>query len=340
MKKGGSIPNIMSGNLRPSKSPEQNDPHLCSRKTKMLGSRRSSVDTCFTKASLKHMSAKRDVKARHSMPVSPSTALASHLSDGTKWEYLAQESPPLLTASTDQSTDFSFVSLDPPITQRVPSELDLPRLEQDLVLRHHLNFAAETQLRLDTQGSQAEDRRELETEYWHALTIEIRFWLMHCQRIVSCPPNRPLSISLPGPGATISPHGPAPRLFRLFGAVRGILKDLLPSEEWPMIDARLDVTFLMLQLQRGICDFTALSEWLSNLLGRFCSPTRDRLLHTMNSAIRSGVENADVRCIVNGLITIFEILQGIKLVSWPNIPILKSVHLITKMCSRTLPIIL
>ena len=326
MKKGGSISN-MSENLRPSNSPKQNSPHACSRQKRMLGSRRSSVDTCFTEASSKHMSAKKDVKARHSMPVPPSIPLASHLSShGAKWDYVVQEWPPLLTADTNQSTLFNFVSLDPPITQRILSELDLPRLEQDLVLRHHLNFAAETELRLDTQGTQAEERRELDIKYWHAVTIEITFWLMHCQRIASRSPDQPLSISLPGPGATISPHEPAPRLFRLFGAVRGIMKDLLPSEEWHMIDARLDVTFLMLQLERGICNFTALSEWLSNLLGRFCSPTRDHLLHTMTSAIRSGVENADVPCLVNGLITVFEILQGMKLVSWPTILILYSVY--------------
>lgn len=93
------------------------------------------------------------------------------------------------------------------------------------------------------------------------------------------------------------------------------MKHSLPSEEWPVIDARLDVGFLMLQLERGICDFTALSEWLGRSLRRFCSPTRDCLLHTMTSAIRSGVENADIGSIVHGLTTIFEILQGMKLVS-------------------------
>lgn len=330
----------MSGNLQPSKSPSQNNPHVCTRKRKMLGSRRSSVDTCFTEASSKRVSAENDVKARHSMPGPSSTPLASHFSSsGANWEYLAQWSPPLPATSTNQSTDFSFVSLDPPITQRVLSELDLPRLEQDLVLRHHLNFEPGIELRLNTQGSQAEERRELEIEYWHALTIEITFWLTLCQRIAAGPSNRPLRISLPGPGPTTSPPGPAARLSRLFGAVRDIMKNLLPSEEWPVIDARLDVRFLMLQLERGICDFTALSEWLGKFLRRFCSPTRDTLLHKMTSAIRSGVENADVHSIVHGLITMFEVLQGMKLVSWPTIPMQDSVHLITNICFRTPPII-
>ena len=117
------------------------------------------------------------------------------------------------------------------------------------------------------------------------------------------------------------------------------MKNLMPPEEWPVIDARLDVKFLMLQLERGMCDFTALSEWLGTFLRRFCSPTRDLLLHKMTSAIRSGVENADVHSIVHGLNTIFEVLQGMKLVSWPTVSIQDSVHLIAKFCFRTPPII-
>lgn len=328
----------MSENLQPSKSPSQNNPHVCTRKRKMLGSRRSSVDTCFIEASSKHVSAEDNVKARHSMPVPSSTPLASHFSSTkANWGYPAQRSHPLLTTSTNQPTDFRFVDLDPPLTQRVLSELEVPRLEQDLVLRHHLNFEPEVELRLNTKGSQAEERRELEIEYWHALTIEITFWLTHCQRIAACPSSRPLRI-LPGPGGTTSPPLLAPRLSRLFGAVRDIMKNLLPSEESAMIDARLDVRFLMLQLERGICDFTALSEWLGKYLTRFCSPARDLLIHKMTSAIRSGVENADVHSIVHGLNTIFEVLQGMKLVSWPTFLIQDSLKLTTKMCFRTPPI--
>lgn len=330
----------MSGNLRPSKSPLQNSPYVCTRKRKMHGSRRSSVDTCSTEASSKHVMAEKKTKARHSMPALPSTPSASYLlSSGANWEHRAQESPRLLTISTDHSTDFSLVSLDPPITQAVLSEIDIPRLKHDLVFRHHLNFDPKIAFRLNTQGPQAEGRRERAVEYWRAIATEIALWSAHGQSIAACPLSRTSCTSLPRPRPRSFPQGTALRLPRLFGAVRDILKHSFPSKEWPAIDARLDVKFLMQQLERGICDFTALSDWLGNFLRHFCSPTRDRLLHTMTSAIRLGVENAETDSIIHGLITILELLQGMNLVSWPTVLILESMDLTANFCSRTLPII-
>lgn len=315
----------MGGNLRPTKSPSAKTPHLCTENGILHDSRRASVDTCSTEASSKHMIAEKDRKARHPMPAQSSNSFASHISSGGgNWEQLAQESRRLVTTGTNYSTDFSLVSLDPPITQAVLSEIDFPRLEKDLILRHHLNFDPEVQFRVNTQGPQAEERREREIKYWHALATEIALSLEHCQRITACPASRPF------------PWEAAPRLPRLFGAVRDILKHLSPSEYWPVIDARLDVGFLMQQLEHGICNCTSLSDWLGNFLGRFGSPTRDSLLHTMTSAIRLGVQNADVDSIVHGLIDIFEILQGMKLVSWPpTVFILHPNDLTTDICPST-----
>ena len=305
--------------MRPSKSPPQISLHVCARKRNMHGSRRSSVDTCSTEASSQHGSTEKGGKARHSMPALSSTPLASQLSSSeANWEHLAQETRRLLTTGTDRATDYSFVSLDPPITQAVLSEIDIQRLENDLVLRHHLNFDPKIELRVNAQGPQGEERREREHEYWQAIATEISSWLAHCQSIAACPSSRPSSILLPRLEARSFHLGTIPRLPRLFGAVRDILKHSLPSEEWPAIDAGLDVNFLMQQLEHGICDFTALGDWLGNFLRCFCSPTRDRLLQTMTSAIRLGVENAETDSIIRGLSAIFEILQGMNLVSLPT----------------------
>lgn len=330
----------MSGNLRSSKSPLQNNPHVCARQRGMHGRRRSSVDTCSTAASSEHVIPEKDTKVRHSLPAPSSNPLAPYLSSsGVIWEHVALESPRLLTAGTNHSTNSSFVSLDPPVTKEVLSEIDIPRLKNDLVLRHHLNFDPKIQFRINTQGPQAEERRKRAFEYWHALATEIALWLAHCQRIAACPSSLPLRISLPKPGARSFPRGAILRLPRLLGAVRDILKHLLPSEEWPIIDARLDVRFLMQQLEHGLCDFTALSDWLGNFLRHFCSPTRDCLLHTMTSAIRLGIKNAKTDSIVSGLKTIFEILQGMNLVSWPTVLVLDSMDPTVNMSSRMLPTI-
>ena len=305
----------MSGNLRPSKSLPQKGAHVCTWKRKMHDSRRSSADTCSTEASSKHVIAEKDRKPRHSMPVLSSTSLANPLSSsGASWEHLEPESPSLLATSTDQSTGFNSAGLDPPITQAVLSELDILRLENDPVFRHHLNFDPQIEFRINTQEPQAGERREREVEYWDAMATEITSWLAHCQSIAACPSSGNPCVPLFAPGARSFPQGSTSMLLRLFETVRDILKHSLHPREWPSIDASLDIGFLMQQLEHGVCDFTALSHWLAKSLRRHCSPKQDRLLHTMISAIRLGVENADANSIVQGLITIFEILQGMNLV--------------------------
>ena len=328
----------MSGNLRPSESLPQNNPPVCTRKPPTPNSRRSSMDICSTEVSSKHVTAESPRNARHSMPALPPNPLAPHLTNsGAHWEHSSQESPDPLNTSPNCSTDIGFVSLDPPITRAVLRELDIPRLESDLILRHHLNFDPEIEFRVDTQGRQAAERRERACQYWDALATEIASWLSDSQRITDSHSSQPLYISIRSPATRSFPPVAASRLPRLFGAVRDILKHLLPLEERPVIDAALDVRFLKQQLEHGVGDFMALSDWLGNYLRRFCSPTRHCLIHTMTSAIRSGVENAETDSILDGLIAIFEILQGMTLVSWSRGLNLKLISLTTNVCPRMLP---
>lgn len=251
------------------------------------------------------------------MPTLPRNTLTSHLTSiEVNGEDRPRESPGLLSTGANHLTDFGFVSLDPPITREVLEELDVPRLEHDLVLRHHLNFDPEIEFRVETNGPQAEERRERSRQYWFVLAIEIALWLGHSQRMTGSYSGRPLNVSLPRPGTRSFPQVATLRLPRLFRAVQEVLRQLMPSEERPVIDAALDLRLLIQQLEHGVCDFVALSEWLGNYLRRFCSSTHHRLLHTMTSAIRLGVENARTADIVDGLIAVFEILQWIKLVRW------------------------
>lgn len=306
----------MSGNLRQSKSPSQNHPHVCIMKSDLHGGRRSSMDTCFTDASSTLTIVEKNTKARHSMPAPPSTPLTSHLSSsGSNCEYPAQELPRPSSTIIDDFTNISFISLDPPITQALLSELDIPRVAEDLPLRHHLNFDPKPEFRINTQGPRAEERRERALVYWRALAAEIASWLKHCRKTAPCPSSLPSCGSSTRPRARGFPPGAGARLPRLFEAMGEILKHALPPAVWPVIDARLDVSLLMQQLEHRVCSFTALSDWLGNFLRRFCSRRRYCQLHTMTSSIRSGVENADSDSIVRGLSTIFEILQGMSLVS-------------------------
>ena len=302
----------MGENLPPSKSLRENNSHVCARK-RLTSSRRSSMDMCSTEILSKQLTAEKPRNVRHSMPVAPSNTLSYLTSRDGDSEHLTHASPHL-TTSTNNSTNLAAVSLDPPITRALLRELDISRLENDLVLRHHLNFDPESEYRVVTKGLAAEERRERSYQYWRALSVELALWLGHFQRMNSSHPSRPLRISLPTSGTPSFPQVATLRLPRLFGAVQDILKHLLPSEEWPVIDAVLDVRLLTQQLEHGVHDFGALSDWLGDYLTRFCSPMRDCMAHTMTSAIRSGVEKTEASSILDGLKTIFEILQGMSLV--------------------------
>lgn len=306
----------MSENLQPSKSSRQTHPYACLG-SDLQGSRRSSMDTCFvdpsSKPSSKLIVPEKHAKARHSMPVRPSTPLPSHTSSsGSNCEHPPQELPLPSSTGTDNSTNISFVSLDPPITQKVLSELDIPRVVADLAFRHHLNFDPEPQFRVNAQRPRAKKRRERKIGYWRALVAEIESWLEHCRKTAPCSSKLTSGSS---PEARGSHPGPGARLPRLFKAMAEILKHALPPRESPVIDAGLDVNLLMQQLEHKVCDFTALSDWLGNLLRPFCSRRRYCQLHEMTSTIKSGVENADGRAIVSGLDTLFGILQDMRLVS-------------------------
>ena len=303
----------MGENLRPSKSLRQNDPHVCARK-RIISSRRSSMDMCSTEILSKHVTAEKPRNVRHSMPVAPSNPSSYLASRDGSSEHLAQE-PPHVPTSSNNFSNLAAVGLDPPITRALLGELDISQLENDLVLRHHLNFDPESEYRVVTKGPAAQERQERSCQYWRALAVEIALWLGHFQRMNSSHSNRPLCISLPTSGTPSFPQVATLRLPRLFGAVQDILKHLLPSEEWPVIGAALDVRLLTQQLEHGVYDFRALSDWLGDYLIRFCSPMRDCMAHTMTSAIRSGVENTETSSIVDGLKNIFEMLQGMSLVS-------------------------
>ena len=306
----------MCRNLQPSKVPLQDDSHVRARKMGMHNRRRSSGDSCSTEASVKRVLPDKDANTRDSLPALLSNSSASHLSSsGDDYEHLAQTPPSLSTAGTNHSADSGSVSLDPPVTKAVLKEIDIPQLKDDLLLRHHLNFDPTIQLRINMHGQQVEERRKRTLEYWHALAVEIGLWLAHCHRTAARPSSQPMCISLPRTKATGFAQEAILRLPQLLGALRDILKHLLPLKEWPVIDARLDVRLLMQQLEHRICDFTALSDWLGNLLKPFCSTKRGDLLLTMSSTIRFGVENAEIKHIITGLKTMFEVLEGITLVS-------------------------
>lgn len=241
-----------------------------------------------------------------SLPSEPSYIIAHMMNQGCRSSNHSgpqDVEPPCLV-------NFRSASLQPPITKASLAELDSEHLFDNLLLRHDLNFDPKIQYRPTTHGVRGEIRMTEALEYWNAMGTELAGWFMDqgkcccCWTTLRSSPidKRPIRTTLR-------------RLPNMFESVREILKSLLPECEWSAIDARLDIDLLIQELEYGVCDFIALSDWLGVLLRRYCSPEGSHLIDEMIKTIRSGVQDVNTGEILTGLMQIFTILEVMKLVS-------------------------
>ena len=211
------------------------------------------------------------------------------------------------------SAIFASTSLEPLVSESF-CDLELSRTSKDLLLRHDLNFDRNITYRPNTHGARGQQRTVQSVEYWNAIRKELVLLLTNDYTNPSIEASHNTGCSTQ---ACSSCTPGFPRLSRIFGAVRRILKSLIHEDEWDVIDARLDVDLLVQQLRNRALDLVALSDWLAVLLRRFCSPKRYQSIHGMTSSVRLGVERVEAPLIVTGLISMFDILETIKLVSEP-----------------------
>lgn len=195
----------------------------------------------------------------------------------------------------------------PPITEETLSELGLPRIVSDARLRHDINFDREVSFKANMFGEVGRRKRASEAKYWEALKIELGDYTAHrpSDGLAHC------TFSHRRLGSELLPR----RLPTMFQTIQKILKTLVPPEEWPTVDERLDIDLLMQQLEKGVCDIVALSKWLSVLMLGSCSPLRDSLIESIVPTIQEGVDNDNVGEIVDGLRRLFHALEMMKLVS-------------------------
>ena len=209
---------------------------------------------------------------------------------------------------------FASASLEPLVSEESLSELELRRVSKDLLLRHDLNFDPNITYRPNTHGLRGQQRTVQSLEYWNAVTKELDISLTNDNTSSSIE----LSHNTVSSSQACSSCAPGlPRLSRMFGAVRMILKSLMHEDQWDAIDARLDIDLLIEQLKNRTFDLVALSDWLAVLLRRFCSLKRYQSIDVMTSSIRLGVERVDAQLITIGFKYMFDILESIKLVSKP-----------------------
>ena len=106
-----------------------------------------------------------------------------------------------------------------------------------------------------------------------------------------------------------------PRLSAMLEALREILIALVPERDHMSVSHNLDVSLLMQQVSRGVLNFVALSSWLAALLKTHCAPMRDELADKMVRLIETGCRNQEMAEVVQGLQTLFHMLEAMKLVS-------------------------
>ena len=278
---------MMNGGLAPTDSTisHKNPLQMCEKEGKAPGERLPSTIKCFENAKTTHVMIKQKRGNASSLASSPKPWQISVEARGMAQTGWGHDSVP--GDSSEYGASCS-TGLDPPITRESLSELDLPRILNHLSLRHDLNFDREISFRSNMSGPRGRQRAKQAFEYWDAMAAELAVWFDY----------RQIPLRLP----------------RMFGAVRQILKTLIPAQEWPEIDIWLDIESLMQGMRNGSFNFTALIEWLGALLRRSCSPVRDHLVDLMISTTERGMQRADPCLITDGLLHLFGILERMRLV--------------------------
>lgn len=209
---------------------------------------------------------------------------------------------------------FASTSLEPLVSAESLRELELRQISKDLLLRHDLNFDRNITYRPNTHGARGQQRAVQSVEYWNAIRKELGLLLSNDYTSSSIKPSHN-TVSSTQACSSCAPG--LPRLSRMFGTVRMLLKSFIHEDEWDAIDARLDVDLLIQQLNNRAFDLVAFSDWLAVLLRRFCSCKRYQSIDVMTSSIKLGVERVEAPLIATGLISMFDIFETIKLVSEP-----------------------
>lgn len=191
----------------------------------------------------------------------------------------------------------------PPVTKRTLSELDLPCIMSNINLRMDANFDRDLHFKPDLDGDKGKRKRKEAADYWGALAAEIAIYNFNaaCGTSVAA-------------GETDGEQEFDPRLPVMFETLQDILKTLVPERDHASVVQNLEVSLLMQQIRRGVLDMVGVASWLATLLKTHCAPMRDEWADRMVKQISLALESQDALGVVNGLQTLFAILEAMKLV--------------------------
>lgn len=196
----------------------------------------------------------------------------------------------------------------PPVTKKTLSELDLPCIMSNINLRMDANFDRDLHFKPDLDGEKGRRKRKEAADYWDSLASEIAIYAFQAAQ-----PDESGDSS--GSPSESGKRTFEPRLPGMFETLQEVIKTLVPERDHPSVMQNLEVSLLMQQVRKGVLDMVALAEWLAALLKTHCAPMRDEWADRMVEQVTVGSQSQDPKEIVNGLQTLFAILEAMKLVS-------------------------
>ncbi|RMJ27815.1 cAMP-mediated signaling protein SOK1 [Aspergillus sp. HF37] len=194
----------------------------------------------------------------------------------------------------------------PPVTKRTLSELDLPCIMSNINLRMDANFDRDLHFKPDLDGEKGKRKRREATDYWQAMAAEISIYEYNaCHGLEDS--------SGDDRDGTDQRQKFVPRLPAMLESLQDVLNTLVPERDHPSVIQNLDVSLLMQQIRKGVLDMVGLASWLATLLKTHCAPMRDEWADLMVEQISRGSQSQNPLGIVNGLQTLFAILEAMKL---------------------------
>ncbi|KAF2770142.1 Tcp11-domain-containing protein [Teratosphaeria nubilosa] len=222
--------------------------------------------------------------------------------DLNPWAYAGTDNEPAACA-------FEKANRHPPITPETLVELDMSRIINNPKLRHDINFDRDLHFRANTEGPRGEEKKMSAERYWRALEAEFFMYCFAGMHRHEAPPDLE-----DGPDYWERVmKASQKRLPKLLRVARDILKTLVPDYEQRAITARLDASFIMQEITKGVCDLVDLSNWLAKVLKKHCAPMRDALVDSMQANMQEGAVNNNCAQLVKGLRKLLLALEGMKI---------------------------
>ncbi|KAJ5542192.1 hypothetical protein N7461_008195 [Penicillium sp. DV-2018c] len=196
----------------------------------------------------------------------------------------------------------------PPVTKKTLSELDLPNIMGNINLRMDANFDRDLHFKPDLEGEKGQRKRKEATDYWDSIATEIAIYAFRAATAATADSITEEVEMSDGVRRTFDPRLPA-----LFETLQDVIKTLVPECDHSVVMQNLEVPLLMQQIHKGVLDMVTLATWLAALLKTHCAPMRDEWADHMVEQVRQGSQSQNPAEIVNGLQTLFNILEAMKL---------------------------